>query len=802
MKIENFNAGWKYYKKGHEDAATFVNLPHDAMQFEARIPRLKNGSFTGYYPSGDYFYTKNLFGKEEYAGKTVILEFEGVYMDSSVYLNNERVGGWFYGYSNFYVDLTDKLRTGQENEIKVFVHNSRVPNARWYPGAGIYRPVKLIVANKEHIDLEGVKFVTKSYQPAILEVSVKATTTDEAEIKTEIFSEGKLVATCTGEHGEIAIPGAKLWGEDHPNLYTAKVSLLRNDQVLDVFEERFGIRKIELTTKEGLKINGKSVKLRGGCVHHDNGVLGACGFEAAEYRKARILKEAGFNAIRSAHNPISKALLNACDELGLYIMDEAFDTWQMNVGLYDYALNFDEDWEKDLSAMILKDLNHPSVILYSIGNEIKDTAFDSGIALAEKMARLCHNLDNSRPVTCCVNLLLNVLAQKGVEPKLSDRKELSKEDITDPLSEDKDTKVGGSILINIMIATGPLLMKFVMTPRAAGKATIGTYSKMDVAGYNYGRDVYLKHLETYPDRIIVGSETRPPEITKNWALVEKNPRIIGDFMWTAWDYLGEGGAGVTDYQKNVGTYTKPYPIISAGTGVIDLTGLRDTFAYLAAIVWDRYDRPYIGVRPVNHGREKAYFSRFRTTDAVNSWSWKGCEGWKARVEVYSRGQFVELLQDGKSLGKKQLKEFVARFDAIYRPGSLEAISFDKTGKVLSRSTLKTASEETILTVTPETSVLKANGEDLAYILIHVTDREGIVKVLEEKTIRVRVEGAGRLQAVGSGNPRTTENYTGSSFTTYYGRMIAVVRSGFEKGEIKLTISAEGLSEQVITLKVI
>ncbi len=636
----------------------------------------------------------------------------------------------------------------------------------------------------------------------MVEVSVKATTHQDAEIRTEISFAGQVVATGTGARCEVAIPDAHLWDEEHPNLYQAKVSLVRGDEILDVAEERFGIRKIELTTTEGLKINGRAVKLRGGCVHHDNGVLGACGFAAAEHRKARILKEAGYNAIRSAHNPISTAMLNACDELGLYVMDEAFDTWHMNVGLYDYALGFDEDWQKDLGGMVLKDLNHPSVILYSIGNEIKDTAFEAGIELAEKMTKLCHDLDGSRPVTCCVNLLLNVLAQKGVEPKLSDKHELSKQDVTDPLAEDKDSKMGGSVLINIMIATGPLLMKFVMTPKAAGKATQGTYSKLDIAGYNYGSDVYLKHLEMYPDRIIVGSETRPPEITKNWALVEKDPRIIGDFMWTAWDYLGEGGAGVTDYQKNTGTYTKPYPIATAGTGAIDLTGFRDPFAYLAAIVWGKYDRPYIGVRPLNHAGEKAYFSRFRTTDAVNSWAWTGCEGRKARVEVYSRGRSVELIQDGTSLGKKPLKNFVAKFDAIYRPGSLEAVSFDDAGKELGRSTLTSAADETVLTVTPETTVLKANGEDLAYVTVNVTDRAGIIKVLDEKTVQVSVEGAGTLQAVGSGNPRPTEKYTATAFTTYYGRMIAVVRSGFEPGDITVTVAAEGLEPKVITLKVV
>ncbi|TRZ51537.1 glycoside hydrolase family 2 protein [bacterium] len=799
MQRNNFNAGWTFYKKGHEKESVVVDLPHDAMIHEKRIPKLKNGPMTSEFPGGDYYYTKNLHGREEYAGKTVLLEFEGVYMDSSVHLNDERVGGRFYGYSNFYADLIGKLRIGQDNEIKVFVHNSQVPNARWYPGSGIYRPVKLIVGNREHIELDGVKIATKSYYPAIIEVTVKARTSEGEEIRTEISYDGKVVATCCGENCEVAIANARLWDEDHPDLYLAKVSLVRGAEVLDVVEERFGIRKIELTASDGLKINGRPVKLRGGCVHHDNGILGACAFEAAEYRKARILKEAGYNAIRSAHQPISKAMLNACDELGMYIMDESFDTWQMNVGLYDYAMRFDEDWEKDVSAMVLKDLNHPSVIMDSTGNEIKDTAFDSGIELAGKMTKLCHDIDSSRPVTCCVNLFLNVIGRMGGSPKLSD-KVPKKEDVTDPLAEEKDSKVGGSVMINMLVATGPLLMKVLMKPGNSDKATIGTYSNLDIAGYNYGHAVYLKHLEMHPDRIIVGSETNPPAIAQNWALVKKDPRIIGDFMWTAWEYLGECGAGVIDYNTRTGTYFKPYPVIVAGCGAIDITGFRDTYAYLASIVWDKYENPYIGVRSVDHSGEKMYTTLFRKTDAVNSWSWNGCEGKKATIEIYSKGAQVELIQDGRSVGKKKLKEYAARFDTTYRPGSLEAVSYDENGKELGRAVLKTASEETVLTVTPETTVLKANGEDLAYIVINVTDNEGIVKVLEERTIQVRVDGAGTLQAVGSGNPRETEDYTGTSFTTYHGRMIAVVRSGFEKGEVKVTISTAGMESKEITLE--
>lgn len=792
MEKINFNAGWTHYREGSENEAVIVNLPHDAMICEDRVPKLKDGAFTGFFPSADYYYIKNLFGDAQLKNKTVILEFEGVYHDSTIYLNGESVGGRFYGYSNFYVDLTDKLSIGEENEIKVFVHNSDVPNARWYPGAGIYRPVNLFIGEKEHIDLDGVKILTKLINPAVLAISVSTTAADGAEIRTEITYDGKPIAVCSGAQCEVEIPDAKLWDVDHPDLYQAKVTLQRDGRVLDETNIRFGIRKIDWNPSEGLLINGRSVKLRGGCVHHDNGVIGACAFPAAEYRKAKLMKSAGFNAIRSAHYPISKAMLDACDEIGMYIMDESFDTWQKPVGLKDYALVFDRDWEKDLSALVLKDINHPSVVMYSIGNEITDTAYEAGIELTEKMTQLCHELDGSRPVTCGINLMMNVMTTMGIE--------LNSESISGS-DDDQEAKKGGSIFFNLLFALGPLLIKLIASPRKTDKATKEAYAKLDIGGYNYGSHTYQKHLQKHPDRIIVGTETIPNDIFKNWKMVEEDARIIGDFMWTGWDYLGEVGAGIVDYEKKTGVFLKPYPAIAAGCGAIDLTGHRTTPSYLAAIVWGEHQTPYIAVRPLTHAGKKTYFPHYRSTDAVHSWSWQGCEGIKAEIEVYSQGQFIELFQDGVSLGKKKLKDYLAKFKTEYRPGILEAVSYDERGKEIGRSELKTASDETVLTVKPEARSLQANGEDLAYIEVLLTDPEGIVKASEDKLIQVTVEGAGTLLGVGSGNPRTTEKYTGDAFTTYYGRMIAVVRCGNETGEIQVKFSAEGVEDEVISIKV-
>lgn len=800
MKKQSFNENWVYYQKGKENEKTKITLPHDAMIHRERIPKLKNGSYTGFFPSGDYYYVKQFFADETLAGQTVILEFEGVYMDSTVYLNGEKIGGCVYGYSNFYVELTDKLILNQENEIKVFVHCSQVPNARWYPGNGIYRPVNLYVGNKEHIKLDGVRIITKKLKPAVVELQIETTAVD-ADVETEIFYGEKIVARCSGTACEVEIPDAELWDAEHPNLYTAKVSLKREGNVLDETSEMFGIRSLAWNAQEGLLVNGKSVKLRGGCVHHDNGILGACEFERAAFRRIRIMKETGFNAIRSSHYPLSKQMLKACDELGMYVMDEAFDSWRENGGMYGYVLYFEEEWRNDLRKMLVKDRNHPCVIMYSIGNEITDTAKPEGVELTKIMTDFCHSIDPTRPVTVCPNVMMNMLNQKGINLSIGEG-EPKKEDVTDPLLEEKDSKMGGSAMINIVVAAAPTIMKLMLKPKSAEKGVGGTFSNVDIAGYNYGHAVYEGHHKMNPNRIMVGSETMPPGIAKNWELVKKHPYVIGDFMWTGWDYLGEAGAGYIEYGKKSGGFTKPYPALTAYTGVIDLTGFRDSIGYLAGIVWGTYGKPYIGVRPVNLYKEKTIYSGYRHTDVVNSWTWPGCEGKTTEVQVFSQGSEIELYLNGKKIGRKPLKECTAKFKLTYHPGTLEAISYDSRGRELERERLKTAGEKTMLRIEPEQDTIRADGEDIAYMNIAITDQNGILNMSTEKRVSVKVEGEGTLQAVGSANPKATESYTGGYFTTYKGRMQAIVRSTKIAGDIRVICTAEGLEEQQIVIHTI
>lgn len=799
MKRINWNQNWTFYNDLRNQGEHLVDLPHDAMLTEKRLPGMKNGAAAGFFPGGRYVYKKNLWGAQECMDQAIYLEFEGIYMKSSVYLNNEKIGGWIYGYTGFYVDLTDRLKIGEENEILVVADNSQTPNSRWYTGSGIYRDVYLLTGHKKHIQPDGVRIVTESVDPARLHITTAlseeaAACSVEAEIYA-LLEDGSetLAAKGFGMDFKVEIPEARLWDASHPNLYRVRVKLLDDGAVVDTQDIVTGIRKLSWDSINGLQINGKTVKLRGGCIHHDNGILGACAHRKAELRKAKILKEAGFNGIRSAHNPISKAFLEACDRIGLYVIDEAFDQWQMKKTDYDYALYFNEEWQKDVGAMIRKDFNHPSVIIYSIGNEIADTGSARGARISCMLSSYCHRLDATRPTLNAINPVVSNMGGA------MNRSTTSKEDVVNPYAETKNAQATASLLANMIATAAPVISKMMGKPEKVEKLLKPCFDAVDIVGYNYAERCYEPHHEWAPDRIMVGSETYPQSLAMRWGQIKKSPYIIGDFMWTAMDYLGEAGIGVPVYGKSRGGFNRPYPCISGGCGVIDLLGHMETEAYHAAIVWGMYKKPYIAVRPVNHSGEKYFFGAWRGTDAVASWSWTGLEGRTAEIEVYSRGRQIELFQDGMSLGRKALTYCKAVYKTIYKPGALEAVSYDDHGNVLSRETLRSASSELCLTVMPEEQVLKADINDMTFISVALTDSCGIVKMLVDREVRVQVSGAASLAGIGSARPVTEECFTGDHYKTWFGRMGFYIRSTGEKGRAIIEVSADDVERRKLEI---
>lgn len=776
MKKIRLLQDWQFWKADGQKQQ--VQLPHDAMLLETRVADMENGSSSGYYPGGKYYYAKTVFGDEEYAGKKVMLEFEGVYMDSTVWLNGEKVGGWIYGYTNFFVDLTGKLRIGEDNEILVEIDNSLTPNSRWYSGSGIYRPVNLWVGGGEAIKPQGLLVKTLSIQPAVVEL--RTLHDGCGEVAYTVYDGNTVVAHAQGQGVQVQIPDAKLWSAETPHLYTVKAVLSKDGTVLDEATERFGVRTLSWDAKSGLQVNGQTVKLRGGCIHHDNGILGACSYDKAEHRKIRKLKEFGFNAIRYSHYPAGKTTLDACDELGMYVMDESFDQWRRPNTRYDYSIHFDAECEKDIAALAWKDYNHPCVIMYCIGNEILDTGRSYAADITRKLTGILRRIDGTRPIT-----IANNAGMSGADWAM------------ERFEKEKGVEMG-SIQFNELVAANPDYVKTVVGGGFTAdklEALVGpVFDQLDIAGHNYAHDLYEGIHECRQDRILLSAETFPCRMASNWKTVLENDHIIGDFHWTAWDYLGEAGVGLPVYGTKEAPFAKPYPCLTAACGSFDLNGNPEAAAYYAAVMWGAYEKPYIAVRPVDHSGEEYTVGGWRLTDAIDCWSWDGCEGKNAQITVYSIGREVALYQDGVLVERKPLLDWKADFETVYRPGMLEAVSYDENGSEIARAVLKTVGQGICLAVLPEEMRVKAHPEEIVFVNICITDDEGNLRMMTDKKITVAVEGEGTLLALGSARPETEEHFHDGSYTSWHGTLLAAVRCTGKPGVIRITASAEGCQQ--------
>lgn len=799
MKANQFNDCWQVRYLEDEGPGVPVTLPHDAMLSEPRTELSAGGVNTGWYEGRDYRYTKVFTPDHTLAGQTAVLEFEGVYHNAEVWLNGEKLAFRPYGYTNFYVDLTGKLRAGEANTLEVIARNADQPNSRWYSGAGIYRPVVLWTADREHIKLNGVKIRTLSLDPAQIEVRVE--TEGAGPVSVAVLDDGRELAVASGETKRqftftMTLEGAKPWSLDDPQLYTCQVRF-GTDEVV----ETFGLRTLEWGV-HGLLLNGERVILQGACIHHDNGVLGACCYEDAEWRKIRILKENGYNAIRSAHNPCSKFLLDACDHLGVLVMDEYIDHWYIHKTIHDYVEYFPQWWKRDLKDMVEKDYNHPSVILYSTGNEVSETAQEKGIALTREMTEYLHALDATRPVTCGVNIFFNFLSSVGfgVYSDEKAKKEAEKaEKLKAAGAAPKKKKAVGSEFFNNMAGLfGDNFMKLGATLPPCDWRTRDAFANMDVAGYNYGIFRYEGDLKKYPNRLILGSETFCSDAYRFRELAKKEPRIVGDFVWAGMDYLGEVGIGSWEYQDYAPDFGHGVGWVSAGSGRIDLTGLPLGEALYTRVALERDKGPYIAVCPVNHTGDKHSPSAWKMSNAIPSWSWRGCAGKRANVEVYARAHSVELLVNGKRVGKKELKnDCMAKFRCIYEDGTVEAVSYDSHGHELGRCSLRTASPETQLRAVPEEGDVEPGR--LCHIRLQYTDESGVVKPLERGILSVKVTG-GRLLGLGSACPYNETGYTTDRTDTYYGEALAVVQAG-EGAELTLAVT-DGRYAGSVTIPVI
>ncbi len=775
MKKIDFCQGWIFAEAGKEKQP--VLLPHDATQTAGRDAKAPSGSGGAYYRSGCYEYTKTFTAPKEWDGAYASLLFEGVYPQAKVLLNGREIGGCAYGYSQFEVAL-DGLRYGEENEITVIADNSQTPNSRWYAGAGIYRPVWLVQGSADHIPLDGLRVTTLSHDPAVIRVETK--TTGKGNIHLEIRDGNDLIARADGKDVTLKIPGAKLWSAEHPHLYTCKAILTDGETILDEAETAFGIRTLSYGV-EGFFVNGEKVLLKGGCIHSDNGILGSRAFDEAEWRRIRILKKWGFNAIRSAHNPLCRAALEACDALGMYVMDETWDMWDKHKNPHDYAGRFTENWKTDVKALVAKDYNHPSVILYSIGNEVTEPAQEEGVALAAEIVQVVKKHDATRPVTAGINITLLLMAKMGINVFNADGA-----DKTQP-QQDAD-----STAFNEMAAQSGARMVMAAASEQADQISSPVLDLLDIAGYNYAQSRYENEQNLHPGRVIVGSETYPQDIAANWKLIEKCPWVIGDFMWTAWDYLGEVGIGGWVFDPKDMAFAKPYPWKLADTGALDILGNDNAEAGLAAAVWDALDKPYIAVHPMNnHGKPWAH-AMWRGSNAIPSWSWRGCDGEETEIEVYTQAETVELFLNGVSLGKREVKDCKAVFTAAYQPGTLRAVAYHADG-IQKESTLHSATGKTQIAITPESC--PKIGKVL-FVDISLRSENGEIESNADEKLTISVTG-GELLAFGSAKPKTEETFHSGCYTTYYGRSLAAIR--ITEAEAKITVSGGSLGTETLRL---
>ncbi len=773
----NFDFGWQFHRGGilgaenpafDDSGWRLLDLPHDwsiedlpgtGSPFDRYAISQTSGGFT---TGGTGWYRKSFVIPEVFRGKQVFIRFDGVYMNATVWLNGREMGKHPYGYTSFWFDLTPAVNFGAVNVVAVKVANEG-ENSRWYSGSGIYRHVWLDVTEPVYVAAWGTFITTPDVGTDKANVNVKNLMVnkmkDTARVKIVIrliSPEGKDVASGASE--QVLSPGSstefsddfqvlspRLWSTSTPDLYLARSEIYLDGNLTGKTETRFGIRSVTFDTTNGFRLNGIPLKLKGGCVHHDNGPLGAKAYDRAEYRRVEILKASGFNAIRCAHNPPSPAFLDACDELGMLVIDEIFDMWETLKNPFDYHLYFKNWWQKDVESMILRDRNHPSVIVWSIGNEIPESGNARGVEISKMMVDYIKKIDPTRPVTSAVN---------GV-------------------NSDKDP----------------------------------FFATLDVAGYNYAfegkiseKSLYETDHERLPGRIIFCTESFPLLAFGSWMGVLDHPFVTGDFVWTSFDYIGETSIGWRGYPMD----NNFFPWNLAYCGDIDICGWKRPQSYYRDVLWkpgqvSLFVKPPVPTFEENKARQP--WSQWHWHDAVADWNWQGYEGKPLEVSVYSSCPEVELFLNGNSLGKKKTNrstEFMAKWNVPWQPGELKATGFDGK-KLVAISKLITTGDPSRIRLTADRIRIIANGQDLSYVTVELTDKNGNRHPKGENLVLFGIEGPGKIIAVGNANPVSLESYQLPQRKAWQGRCLVIVKSDKEAGTIRLKATSPGLEMAVLEI---
>lgn len=778
QRNNKFDDGWLFHLGGAQGAEDpefddtqwrKIDLPHDwsiedlpgtNSPFSINAISQVNGGFT---TGGTGWYRKTFTVPANLKDKNFRLMFDGVYMNSQIWLNGHNLGSNPYGYTSFWFDISDKINFDGDNIICVKVRNEG-ENSRWYSGSGIYRHVWLQVLPPVHIETWGTYITTTVISEDEAEINAETKITNQSGLDKKVkvitkitSSDGKAVAEVaesevtipsgksTELNQEIAVRNPLLWSVDMPVLYNAVSEVYENGELTDRSETKFGIRSITFSATGGFLLNGKALKLKGGCVHHDNGPLGSKVYDRAEERRVEILKANGFNAIRCSHNPPSPAFLDACDRNGMLVIDEAFDMWNEQKNPHDYHLFFNDWWRKDVESMVLRDRNHPSIIMWSIGNEIPNRHKPEVVQVAKKIAEFIRDLDPARPVTSAVN----------------------------DLKPDKDPY----------------------------------FAVLDVAGYNYAsggdhnqESLYRQDHARLPERVMYGSESYPLEAFGSWMDVVDNPFVIGDFVWTAFDYIGEASIGWRGYWQKQDFF----PWNLAYCGDIDICGWKRPQSFYRDALWKENQLSIWITPPVPSfelNPERQSWSKWHWLDAVDDWNWDGYEGKPLEVNIYSSCEQVELFLNGKSLGKKPTNRstrFIAAWQVTYQSGVLKAVGF-KGKKQVNAAILQSADKPSDIRLSADRSKILADGQDLSYITVELTDPKGIRNPKADNTVFFEVEGPGTLIATGNANPVSFESCQLPQRKAWRGRCLAIIKSELKGGKITVKASSQGLKSASIEI---
>ncbi|MEZ4777304.1 MAG: glycoside hydrolase family 2 TIM barrel-domain containing protein [Bacteroidia bacterium] len=795
----SFDDNWHFAKDAPEEAALpsfddsnwrLLDLPHDwsiedlPNQSDSVMGPFSKSSVgkmrTAYTIGGTAWYRKTFTIGEDDNKKIAYLQFDGIFMNSDVWINGRHVGNHPYGYTSFYYDITSYLNpAGQPNVVAVQVKNEG-SNSRWYSGSGIYRHTWLTLVNTTHIVPWGVFVKTPSANDQSTDVSIISTVvnsgpeTAAVKLNVQIMdNQGNAVAssetTANIQSGEkkiieqnVVVANPRLWSVDAPNLYTARVTVFQNDNLSDVQDTKFGIRSIDFSASKGFLLNGKPMELIGGCIHHDNGPLGAKAIDRAEERKIELLKNAGFNAIRCSHNPPSPYLLDVCDRLGILVIDEIFDNWENpKVSPEDYSKDFKQWWQKDLELMVVRDRNHPSVIMWSIGNEIREALDTAGLRIARNLTGAIRNLDNTRPVTEGFN---DFAAKRGLPSKWHE--------------------------------------------------SAPHHALLDVVGYNYMFENYVEDHEKYPERVMVATEFMPLYSLVNWKAVEDYPYVIGNFAWVAMDYLGEAGVGLSRVVPDVPSTESgmgalgmffsrdSWPIFNDFQGDIDLIGNRKSRYYHQLVVWRKSNIEMMVHEPVPAGM-KENVSPWGWPEELKCWNWEGHEGETMQVHVYTRSTLVKLELNGKVIGEQSVDgetSITATFEVPFAPGILIARCYDN-GMETGADTIQTVGKPAAIRLVADRASIKADRNDLSYVMAEIIDENGnIVPNANEIVVDFSISGKGEIAGVGSGSPIDMSSFQQPHKKSWHGKCLAIIRP-IEKGSgiISLAASAEGLKGAAIQI---